>query len=131
MPVSKIGGAFAASELALHPKASLRPSSGRAPSHHTFASEVMDSADDPGDELGGADQALADDAGWSWRVKLTFHPDKYLDPASASASGNTDMDRSARIADVDTGAYAGWVAAMWNRGWYSQDRGDPRRAVPR
>ncbi len=57
--------------------------------------------------------ALAADPGFSGRVLPTFRPDRYLEVA---APGWADaVGRLGSVSGVDTGSYAGWVAAMENR----------------
>ena len=51
----------------------------------------------------------------------TFRPDKYLEPAQPT--WNADVDRLAEVAGVDTGDYAGYLAAMENRRQYFKDNG--------
>ena len=77
-----------------------------------FGIEVLATTDDPCDDL-AAHAALAADPGFSGRVLPTFRPDRYLEvvaPGWADAVG-----RLGSVSGVDTGSYAGWVAAMENR----------------
>jgi glucuronate isomerase len=77
-----------------------------------FGIEVLATTDDPCDDL-AAHAALAVDGGFSGRVLPTFRPDRYLEAASpgwADAVG-----RLGSVSGIDTGRYAGWVAAMETR----------------
>ncbi|MDT7573243.1 MAG: glucuronate isomerase, partial [Actinomycetota bacterium] len=77
-----------------------------------FGIEVLATTDDPCDDL-AAHAALAADRGFSGRVLPTFRPDRYLE---AGAPGwIDDVGRLGEVSGVDTGSYAGWVAAMENR----------------
>ena len=70
---------------------------------------MLATTDDPCDDL-SAHAALAADDTWSGRVIPTFRPDRYLEPAQP---GWPELvGRLGEAADVDTGSYAGWVAAM-------------------
>jgi glucuronate isomerase len=74
-----------------------------------FGIEVMATTDDPCDDL-AAHAALAADPGFAGRVIPTFRPDRYLEagaPGWASA-----VARLGEASGVDTGSWAGWVAAM-------------------
>ena len=88
--------------------------------HEKFKIEVLATTDDPCDDL-AAHQFLRDDETWHGRVVPTFRPDKYLEPASPT--WNTDVDRLAEVAGVDTGDYAGYLTAMENRRQYFKDNG--------
>ncbi len=80
-----------------------------------FGISVLATTDDPCDDL-SAHAALAADESFRGRVIPTFRPDRYLEPAS---KGWADLvDRLGKVADVDTGTYAGWAAAMENRRQY-------------
>src|SRR3954452_10222072 len=77
-----------------------------------FRIEVLATTDDPCDDL-SAHAALAADATFSGRVLPTFRPDRYLE---AGAPGWSDaVARLGEVSGVDTGTYAGWVAAMEDR----------------
>lgn len=77
-----------------------------------FGLEVLATTDDPCDDL--ADHAtLAADPTWSGRVVPTFRPDAYLEPARADWPER--VERLGRSADVDTGSYAGYLAALETR----------------
>ena len=88
--------------------------------YEKFKIEVLATTDDPCDDL-AAHQFLRDDETWRGRVVPTFRPDKYLEPASPT--WNADVDRLAEVAGVDTGDYAGYLAAMENRRQYFKDNG--------
>jgi len=77
-----------------------------------FKIEFIATTDDPCDDL-GYHQAIAADQGWQRAVVPTFRPDKYLEPLKPT--WNADIDRLGEVSGVDTGSYAGWVAAMENR----------------
>ncbi|GAA3703506.1 glucuronate isomerase [Microlunatus aurantiacus] len=74
-----------------------------------FGIEVLATTDDPCDDL-AAHRRLADDPSWDARVVPTFRPDRYLEPLSPT--WNTDVDRLAETSGIETGEYAGWLAAM-------------------
>jgi len=85
-----------------------------------FGISVMATTDDPCSDL-SAHAALEADDTWSGRVIPTFRPDRYLEPAG---DGWTELvDRLGQSADVDTGSYAGWVAAMEGRRRHFLDHG--------
>ncbi|WP_421733927.1 glucuronate isomerase [Cellulomonas sp.] len=77
-----------------------------------FRIEVLATTDDPADDL-AAHAALRADPSFTGRVVPTFRPDKYLE------AGRPDWARDVlhlgAVAGVDTGSYAGWVAAMEDR----------------
>nr|WP_210767987.1 glucuronate isomerase [Cellulomonas humilata] len=77
-----------------------------------FRIEVLATTDDPADDL-AAHAALRADPTFTGRVVPTFRPDKYLE------AGRPDWARDVlhlgAVAGVDTGSYAGWVAAMEDR----------------
>jgi len=74
-----------------------------------FGIEVLATTDDPCDDL-AAHTALADDPSFAGRVLPTFRPDRYLEvPAPGWAEA---VARLGEVSGVDTGSYAGWVAAM-------------------
>jgi glucuronate isomerase len=77
-----------------------------------FGIEVLATTDDPCDDL-AAHAALAADRGFAGRVLPTFRPDRYLEPAAPG--WRADVARLGEVSGVDTGSYAGWVAAMENR----------------
>jgi glucuronate isomerase len=77
-----------------------------------FGIEVLATTDDPCDDL-SAHAALAADPGFTGRVLPTFRPDRYLE---AAAPGWPEaVTRLGEVSGVDTGTYAGWVAAMESR----------------
>ena len=51
----------------------------------------------------------------------TFRPDRYLE--AAQAGWNDAVDRLAEVSGIDTGSYAGWVAAMENRRAFFKSHG--------
>jgi glucuronate isomerase len=74
-----------------------------------FGIEVLATTDDPCDDL-AAHAALAADPAFGGRVLPTFRADRYLEPA---APGWADaVGRLGEVSGIDTGSYAGWVAAM-------------------
>ncbi|MDQ0373804.1 glucuronate isomerase [Cellulomonas humilata] len=77
-----------------------------------FGIEVLATTDDPADDL-AAHAALRADPTFAGRVVPTFRPDRYLE------AGRPDWARDVlhlgAVAGVDTGCYAGWVAAMEDR----------------
>jgi glucuronate isomerase len=77
-----------------------------------FGIEVLATTDDPCDDL-AAHATLAADGGFPGRVLPTFRPDRYLEPAAPGWVGA--VERLGAVSGVDTGSYAGWVAAMENR----------------
>lgn len=74
-----------------------------------FGLEVLATTDDPCSDL--ADHiALAADPTWSGRIVPTFRPDAYLEP---SRVGWADLVRRLGVAaDIDTGTYGGFIAAL-------------------
>jgi glucuronate isomerase len=88
--------------------------------YEKFKIELLATTDDPCDDL-AAHQFLRDDESWQGRVIPTFRPDKYLE--SAFPAWNADVDRLAAVSGVDTGDYAGFIAAMENRRQYFKDNG--------
>jgi len=77
-----------------------------------FGIEFIATTDDPCDDL-RHHQKLAADPTWAGKVAPTFRPDKYLEPATPAWNGL--VDTLGEVAGVDTGTYAGWVAAMEDR----------------
>jgi glucuronate isomerase len=88
--------------------------------YEKFKIELLATTDDPCDDL-AAHQFLRDDETWQGRVIPTFRPDKYLEPASPT--WNADVDRLAEVSGVDTGDFAGYIAAMENRRQFFKDNG--------
>lgn len=80
--------------------------------YERFGIEVLATTDDPSDDLRHHEK-LAADPTWRGRVVPTFRPDKYLEPATPAWNGL--VDRLGEVTGVDTGSYAGWVAAMEDR----------------
>lgn len=85
-----------------------------------FKIEFIATTDDPCDDL-HYHQAIKADPSWDGTVVPTFRPDKYLEPLKPT--WNDDVDRLAEVSGVDTGSYAGWVAAMENRRAFFKDNG--------
>ena len=85
-----------------------------------FRIEFIATTDDPCDDL-HFHQALAADTQWQRRIVPTFRPDRYLEPRKPT--WNADVDRLGEVSGVDTGSYAGWVAAMENRRAYFKENG--------
>ena len=88
--------------------------------YERFKIELLATTDDPCDDL-AAHRFLRDDGSWQGRVIPTFRPDRYLE--SASPSWNVDVDRLAAVSGVDTGDYAGFIAALEDRRRYFKDNG--------
>ena len=80
--------------------------------YERFRIQVMATTDDPADDL-SAHAALAADPTWSGRVLPTFRPDRYLEPARPDWPDL--VARLGEVAGVDTGDYAGYVAALEQR----------------
>jgi glucuronate isomerase len=74
-----------------------------------FGISVLATTDDPCSDL-AAHGALADDPTWYGRVIPTFRPDRYLEPAQGGWTGA--VAALGEAAGVDTGDYAGYVAAL-------------------
>lgn len=85
-----------------------------------FRLEALFTTDDPADDL-RHHRALAADPTWHGRVAPTFRPDVYLE--AAAPGWNAAVDRLAAASEIDTGTYAGWVAAMENRRAFFQANG--------
>ena len=88
--------------------------------YRRFGIEVLATTDDPCDDL-AAHEYLRDDPTWTGRVVPTFRPDRYLEPSSPT--WNADADRLAEVSGIDTGDYAGFLAAMANRRAYFKAHG--------
>ncbi len=85
-----------------------------------FGISVLATTDDPLDDL-AEHQALAADPSFTGRVIPTFRPDRFLELARP---GFADLARQlAEVADVDTGDYAGYIAAIENRRRYFKEHG--------
>jgi glucuronate isomerase len=85
-----------------------------------FGIEVLATTDDPCDDL-TAHAILAADQDFRGRVLPTFRPDRYLEVAAPGWIA--DVARLAEVSGVDTGSYAGWVAAMEKRRTYFRAHG--------
>lgn len=88
--------------------------------YERFGISVLATTDDPCSDL-ATHAALADDPAWQGQVVPTFRPDRYLEPAQP---GWADAVAAlGEAADVDTGDYAGYVAALERRREYFITRG--------
>jgi glucuronate isomerase len=77
-----------------------------------FGIDVLATTDDPVDDL-HHHRTLRDDPTFAARVLPTFRPDRYLEPGAAGfADLMTDL---ARASGIDTGSYAGYIAALEER----------------
>jgi glucuronate isomerase len=77
-----------------------------------FGVEVLATTDDPCDDL-AAHRALADDPSWAGRVIPTFRPDRLLEVGRAGwAAAIAEL---AEASGIDTGDYAGYIAALEQR----------------
>jgi glucuronate isomerase len=85
-----------------------------------FRISVLATTDDPVSDL-SAHTALEADDTWSGRVIPTFRPDRYLEAAWAGWADA--VAQLGRVADVDSGSYAGWVTAMERRRRYFVEHG--------
>ncbi|WP_037363133.1 glucuronate isomerase [Nakamurella lactea] len=85
-----------------------------------FGISVLATTDDPVDDL-SAHAALAADPTFEARVLPTFRPDRYLDPARPGWAAA--QDGLGRAADLDTGDYQGYLAALENRRRYFVEHG--------
>ncbi len=97
--------------------------------YRDFGIEVLATTDDPCDALSAHD-ALRSDPTWTGRVVPTFRPDRYLDPFARDWHGA--IERLGTVAQIDTGEYRGFIAALENRRRYfaahgavSSDHGAP------
>lgn len=88
--------------------------------YQQFDIEVLATTDDPCDDL-AAHRSLADDPTWPGRVVPTFRPDRYLE--AASTNWTADVDRLGEVADLETGHYDGFLAALEARRRYFADHG--------
>jgi glucuronate isomerase len=85
-----------------------------------FGIEVLATTDDPVDDL-AAHRKLRDDPSWTARVIPTFRPDRYLEPAGPGwAHAVSQLGASA---DIDTGHYEGYLAALEDRRRYFIEHG--------
>ena len=85
-----------------------------------FRIQVLATTDDPADDL-SAHAALAADPTWPGRVVPTFRPDRYLEPAQPG--WGEAVARLGEAAGIDTGDYAGFVAALEARRRYFVEHG--------
>lgn len=88
--------------------------------YRRFGIEVLATTDDPCDDL-EHHRLLVEDATWDGRVVPTFRPDAYLE--AGRPGWRALMDRLGEVSGVDTGTYAGWVAAMEARRAYFAEHG--------
>ena len=85
-----------------------------------FGISVLATTDDPLDDL-APHRALAEDPTFTGRVIPTFRPDRFLELARP---GWADLARQlGEVSGVDTGDYAGYVAALENRRRYFKEHG--------
>ncbi|HET8595725.1 MAG TPA: glucuronate isomerase [Intrasporangium sp.] len=85
-----------------------------------FDIQFLATTDDPVDDLRYHEQ-LAADPSFTHRVVPTFRPDRYLEPGRADFA---DLVAAlGKAADVDTGDYAGYLAALAERRRYFKDHG--------
>ena len=77
-----------------------------------FGIEVLATTDDPADDL-AAHEALVADPTWRGRVVPTFRPDRYLEAHSPDWADR--VSRLGEVAGIETGDYAGFVAALEER----------------
>jgi glucuronate isomerase len=85
-----------------------------------FRIAVLATTADPCDDL-AAHAALASDPTWQGRVIPTFRPDRYLEPSEPGWS--RAIARLGEVSDIDTGAYAGYIAALEARRRYFMAHG--------
>jgi glucuronate isomerase len=88
--------------------------------YERFGIGVLATTDDPCDDL-SAHRRLTEDPSWSGRVVPTFRPDRYLE--AAGPSWNADVDRLAEVSGVETGDYAGFLAALEQRRGHFREHG--------
>jgi glucuronate isomerase len=80
--------------------------------YERFRIRVLATTADPCDDL-AAHASLAADPSWSGRVIPNFRPDRYLEPQRPDWVAS--IRRLGKAADIDTGDYRGYVAALENR----------------
>jgi glucuronate isomerase len=85
-----------------------------------FRIEVLATTDDPADDL-EVHAGLNDDPEITTRVRPTFRPDRYLEPARPGWADA--VKRLGAVADTDLGDYAGYVAALEQRRRFFAARG--------
>ncbi|HEY8458457.1 MAG TPA: glucuronate isomerase [Actinopolymorphaceae bacterium] len=88
--------------------------------YEKFGIEVLATTDDPASDL-SHHKRLAEDPAWKGRVVPTFRPDGYLDPNRPDWAKN--VARLGEVADVDTGTYDGYIAALEQRRSYFKQHG--------
>ena len=85
-----------------------------------FGISVLATTDDPLDDL-APHRALTEDPTFAGRVIPTFRPDRFLELARP---GWVDLTRQlGEVAGVDTGDYAGYIAALESRRRYFKEHG--------
>jgi glucuronate isomerase len=85
-----------------------------------FRIDVLATTDDPCDDL-AAHAGLNADPTWTGRVIPTFRPDRHLDPAGAGWSDAIVALHTA--SGIDTGSFAGYLAALEDRRRYFVSHG--------
>ncbi|NEE02346.1 glucuronate isomerase [Phytoactinopolyspora halotolerans] len=88
--------------------------------YRRFGIDALATTDDPCDDL-ASHAELRDDPSWQGRVLPTFRPDAYLEPAVPDWPQR--IKRLGEAADVDTGSYDGYVAALEARRRYFIEHG--------
>jgi glucuronate isomerase len=88
--------------------------------YNRFGIDVLATTDDPCDDL-SAHAALRADPEWTGRVVPTFRPDAYLE--AAAPGWPQRVKRLGAAADIDTGTYDGYIAALEERRRYFIDHG--------
>ena len=89
--------------------------------YEKFGIELLATTDDPCDDL-AAHQFLRDDPDLA-RSSHSDLPAGQVPRARVSRRWNADVDRLAEVSGIDTGDYAGFIAAMENRRRYFKDNG--------
>ena len=84
-----------------------------------FNLEVIATTDAATDDLGWHKQIAA--SGWDGRVVPTYRPDSIVDPDKATF--HSDLDRLGDITRCDTGTWAGYLDAHWERRAYFKQMG--------
>ncbi len=80
--------------------------------YERFGISVLATTADPCDELAAHDE-LVNDPSWSGRVIPNFRPDRYLEPQHSDWVAS--IHRLGEVAGIDTGDYAGYLAALEGR----------------
>ncbi len=88
--------------------------------YQRFGIDLIATTDDPCDDL-AAHRFLATDPTWTGRVIPTFRPDRYLEVGVAGWI--TDAERLAEASGIETGDYAGFIAALEDRRRYFRIHG--------